>query len=533
MKTGKNFNKILLVILCGLSVSAISHAKDYAAREDCGNAKVVEGLSCPNIKVKFQFSNCGLKNDPQLANSVVCENSKLIAKYENGNFKYEAQFEKIEDGWGAVTWKPLGPLKQWAVKETLNLPQKKEMTKKREVKKELVKETAKEVAKEPTKKVAKEISKEVEKENVGETPKDRTVASLPTVVLPPTPPVAEGKEVKSETNLKFSGFVDFWLKNYSRDSHAGVSGSPESGFGLEDGALYINYQKDSLSFMLDVPFRRYKNSDAGNNTNPNSSPNGNIVLGNDKAQAYVKYTSPYNFEVAFGQFDTIYGVEVNDSKDRYFSKTGLVYDYMLPVTHTGAMISYNYNGGYARFLAANPNNKGSLGDSSTGDNNYEYGAALGYSNDMLRGQVGYLVRPINKASGVGGGRRDLIDVTAGATLGKFSLDLEYSMLGDDSKNTLTPLDTTDKEANGIGFLALASYNLTDKWSLGLRFEHLENDPGQIGYLREDAYAVGGHFKWLPSLETRVELVQYRYQEVALPGQNLIDNRFEISNIFSF
>jgi len=510
MKTILRYYKNIFVVLTGLIVCVSVYANDTEAKEECGEAQVVQGSSCPDVKVKFSFANCKMKSEAQMATSVICANKKIIAKYESGPYKYEASFDRSEDTWGALSWKPTKLTGHWMQKE---------VTKATEKKKRVAKTAA------PQETHNKEITEPA-----------RTAASLPAVVQPPAPvptPV-ENKEVKTEPSpFKFSGFTDFWLSNYSRDSHSGTSGAPESGFALQDGALYLNYQKDSISYLLDIPFRRFKNSDAGNNTDPNSSPNGNVIFGNDKAQAFVKYTSSNNFEFSFGQFDTVFGVEVNDSKDRYFSKTGLVYDDMLPVTHTGAMVSYNYNGAYARFLAANPNNKGSLGDSATGDNNYEYAAILGFSNDQWRAQIGYMGRPINKASGLGEGSRTLLDTTLGATVGKFSVDVEYAVLADDSKNTLTPADSADKEKNGIGFLLLTSYGLDEKWSVGARIEHLENDPGQVGINRDDAIALGVHYKWNSSLETRTEWNQYRYQQISQPSLNLIDNRVEVSNIFCF
>jgi hypothetical protein len=494
--------KSITAILCVLTVPLLSQAKEYASKENCGSAQIVEGTSCPNIKVNFTFSNCELKSEPKPATKVLCEDKTLLATFEAENFKYEAQFESSTDSWGALSWKSLGPLKQWTVRES---------------------------AKETTQASLKLPEKKKKKITVAPTP-----TPAPTPAFPDTPVAKEAKvEAKSEATLKFSGFFDFRMTSLSRDPLSGSSGSPESGFGVEDGALFLNYQKESLSFLLDVPFRRLKNSDVGVTTNPNASPNGNVVWGNDKLQAFVKYASPSNFEAVFGQFDTIFGVEVNDSKDRYFSKTGLVYDYMLPVTHTGALVSYNYNGAYGRLLSANSNNKGSLGASASGDNNYEYGAALGFANDMFRGQWGYLARPINKASGENGGLRSLTDVTLGTTLGKFNLDLEYSNLKDESKNTLTPADTSDIEANGVGYFLLASYNVTDQWSLGARIEQVTNDPAQLSVQRTDSQGLETHYKWNSQLETRIEWIQYRYQQIPSLADTLTDKRFGISNIFTF
>ncbi len=345
--------------------------------------------------------------------------------------------------------------------------------------------------------------------------------------------VAAAQAFAADGITKFSGYADLRLTAVTKDSKSGLQGNPESGYSVEDGALYLTHTKDALSFNLDVPFRRFKNSD-----NPaivggaNVSNNGNIVLGNDKAQVYVKYARE-NFDVQFGQFDTIYGFELNDSKDRFFAKTGLVYDLMIPVTHTGVLLSYTKDGAYGRLLAANSNNKGTLGDSASGDNKYEYGAAVGYSNSMLRGQIGYMTRPINKANGATDGTRSLVDITAGLTLGKVTADLEYSILADDSKITLTPTNINDKESSGTGILVMLGYTCDDNWSLGLRAEQVDKDPGQLGQDKQKSLGIGAHYKWNAQLETRIDNIQTKSTALAGLTDELTDNRFEISNLFYF
>jgi hypothetical protein len=343
-----------------------------------------------------------------------------------------------------------------------------------------------------------------------------------------TPPAeATGKEP-----LKVNGFFDFRFTTLTKDPSSGQSGTPESGFGLEDGALYLIYPKDKITLTLDIPFRRMKNSDQNITTNPNASPNGNVLWGADKAQAFLKIAATPTVEIILGQFDTIFGVEVNDSKERFFSKTGLIYDYILPVTHTGVMVSYTKDGAYARLLEADPNNKGSLGASTTGDSNYEYGAALGYSNEIWRVQAGYLSRSIGLPSGSGSGTRSLTDIIGGATLGRLSIDFEGALVSDSSKNTLTPTNLNDREQDGSGLLALITYNFTEVFSSGIRIEHIEADPGQVNLNRESAYALSGHYKYNSMLEFRADYTGYAYQNVG-SSNNLYDTRVSVASLFVF
>ncbi|RYZ80283.1 MAG: hypothetical protein EOP06_25645, partial [Proteobacteria bacterium] len=309
------------------------------------------------------------------------------------------------------------------------------------------------------------------------------------------------------------------------------SANSESGFGVEDGALYFTYEKEGATFYLDLPFRRQKSLDLGATTDKEVSNNGNIQFGNDKAQAYIKYSPFDKFTATFGQFDTIYGVELNDSKDRVFGKTGIVYDTMLPVTHAGVQLQLDVGAGYIKALAANSANKGTLGNSATGDNSYEYGGAIGYGSPAFRAQVGYLQRPINKADGSGNGNRGLIDVTLGTTLGIFTLDLEYLDLRDANKNQLTATNT-DVEKNGMGLLLLTTVALGDHWVAGLRVEQVKYDPGAIGYDGQSSAGFSLHYKVNAALELRAEQIAYNNRLVGAT-EWLQDHRTIVSTLFVF
>jgi len=314
-----------------------------------------------------------------------------------------------------------------------------------------------------------------------------------------------------------------------------ANANAESGFGLEDAAVYANYDRNRLSAILDIAFRRGKESDVTPSAAiGNQSTNGNFSIGLDKSQLYLKYMVAPGFLVNFGQFDTIFGVELNDSKDRIFGKTGLVYDNTLPVTHAGAMLEYSYQGAYAKALAANPNNKGSFGSSASGDERTEVGGALGYANDFIRGQAGMLSRKIKNSSGIGYGTRQLMDFIVGTTIGPVSLDLELSRVKDANKNSLTPLISNDLEAAGTGFLALASYKITDALLIGARYEEINKDPyPSTTATINSAKAVGGavHYQLTPELQVRSEYIDYRFKNLTNVKWNA--SRFNVAALVKF
>lgn len=447
----------------------------YTTMPTCGSARVVSGSACENIVVEINFSGCALKSNPLPAQKTVCEDSKLKARFLEGNYRYEAQFTPSKDvGWGTGTWKSLGANKQWKKNQAV------------------------------------EATAPAKPQVVEPPPALNAVAKT---ASEPAPVVAAPVAVVSP--FKFSGYADLRYTSFtSKDNLSVANAHAESGFGIEDGAVYLNFEKNKLAVVVDVAFRRSKDSDTNPSTIPNQSSNANFAIGVDKSQLYLRYSLHENLYFDFGQFDTIYGVELNDSKDRIFGKTGLVYDSTLPVTHTGAALGYAAAGFAYKIFAANPNNKGTNGTSTAGDENSEYGGAIGFSNSTFRTQLGYMTRPIFKASGGALAGRNLIDITAGISVNKFSLDVEYAIVDDPNKNTLTTSDNTDREKPGTGFLVLAAYEISDNLLLGGRYEHLQDDPAAANLKTVDSYGLSGHYKLSPELELRSEYIGYSFKNLS-------------------
>lgn len=356
----------------------------------------------------------------------------------------------------------------------------------------------------------------------------KKVASLAALLLTSTSAFAQ-----SANDLKITGFADLRLTSIAYDESSGSNGYPDSGFSLEDGALYFEYKKDNVTFFLDAPFRRKKDADSSGTPTDTQSNDSNILFGADKAQIYGKIGTDFGVDLTLGQFDTIYGVEANDSKDRFFSVGGLIYEKFLPTVHMGAMAGYSYEGAYAKAFVANPKGKGTLGtETTTKDENFEYGAAIGYSNEMYRGQVGYLTRGIRKSNNTENGQRALLDVTAGITWAGVSFDVEYSSLADDSKNTLTSSNTADQEDAATGMIALVTYAVTDSFSVGARYETMSNDPAKESNDKTTATALGVSYTWSPAFQLKADGIQYVTTPVGSSTEST-DKRFEIASVFRF
>jgi hypothetical protein len=486
--------KLNYLFVLGMSLTTLAQASSFKEIEPCGSAGVSEGSTCANAKVNFKFDGCKNNLPAGAAKSVTCEGDAILAKYQQGDFRYEARLKKSTDGWGAVSWNLDGTVKQFQREAPLPVP----------------------VA---PKVVAKKVEPKIIAAVVMSEKKEESVAA-PAIISP----------------FKFGAFADVRYTNYHvKDNPLVTDGHPESGFGLEDGAFYANYDKDKLSVVLDVAFRRSKDVDQNDQTTtatkPNQSSNNNFAIGVDKSQLYMRYKVNPTVTFDIGQFDTIFGVELNDSKDRVFGKGGIVYDYTLPVTHMGFMTEFNFLGNYyIKAFGANPNNKGSNGSSTSSDDTVEVGAAVGFSNEFFHTQAGFMTRSIGKAAATSSGQRSLLDIIVGGAFGNFTYDLEYVSLNDASKNTLTASDSSDKETAATGYFTLLSYKITPDFQIGARFEYIQNDPTAQS---KSTRSAGGslHYKLTPELEIRTEYIAYKNKGIA--GNKWDDSRFNFATVVVF
>lgn len=76
-------------------------------------------------------------------------------------------------------------------------------------------------------------------------------------------------DVLAET--KINGFFDARYSEYVTYNDPGTpNGHPESGFSIEDGAIYMDHSRKQYNFIVDLPFRRSKEGDLViNSQNPN------------------------------------------------------------------------------------------------------------------------------------------------------------------------------------------------------------------------------------------------------------------------
>jgi hypothetical protein len=246
---------------------------------------------------------------------------------------------------------------------------------------------------------------------------------------------------------KVGAFLDFQYQ-YKKETK-----SP--GFVLQDGALYISKESNNWGIFLDLPFAW--GGDASNN---------NFKFATEKAQAYVTVSAPYGLGLSVGQFDTIFGFELNDTKDIAFTKPGIVFNAALPVTHTGALVTYTYEieqfnqtrnlGAFTvKGLLSNPRNQG-----STDGENLEFGGSLGFSNELVRFNLGYLAANFDGPVGTS----QLFDFLAGFTYGTVNIDFEYDI------KRYVGADKTTFGSTGHAVMAHIVAGITEELGLGVRGE---------------------------------------------------------------
>jgi hypothetical protein len=142
-----------------------------------------------------------------------------------------------------------------------------------------------------------------------------------------------------------------------------------------------------------------------------------------------------------------------------------------------------------------------------------------------------MTRPILKADGTERAARTLTDIILGGTYGKFSADVEYSLLDDPSKNSLTPGDNSDREKSGKALLFLPTFKLTDSALMGLRFENVKDDPTSSNYSNVDSIGATFHYKYSNPLEFRFEYLNYSVKK--LDETKFTSSRSNVAALYIF
>ncbi len=336
----------------------------------------------------------------------------------------------------------------------------------------------------------------------------RTAKPAPNGPPPPPPPAAEMRlaEVRSgqlispvgeprrvadhKSEFRWDAFVDAQLKIPNKDRAAEVA---DRGFTINDGALYLAKDFMSMSAHVDLPFEY---APAGNG----------LQFAASKAQAFINYQHGSPLFVRFGQYDTFFGVEANDSRDRFFADVGLLKLAMLPQTHTGVQLGYNVEKLTFRGQIANPADQGALGDE-----NIEFALQGRVDAGTAYGALGLSMfnqRALPAGSTTEDKNNFLVDVNGGLSMEKMRFDGE-----------LVFKKTAGQDKSGIGLGLFSTLRLGEQLDGGVRLEYgkdITMTAGGNTGAAESVFALslGPSYRWLPDATLRGD---FSFATVKIPN----------------
>lgn len=233
-----------------------------------------------------------------------------------------------------------------------------------------------------------------------------------------------------ESATQLSAFVD---PQYSWENRQ----VPTEGFALFDAALYLTHTFASGEAKIDLPF--------------NGSLANNFDVTSGKAQAYFEYRHDFGFKWKLGQWDTPFGVEVNDTADIALTRQGRIFSVFLPLTHLGVMTSYATEVIGVNLMAANPQNQGILNGQ-----NPEFGAQVSIAAlPNVKLTPGVLIHK------QGDEYRMLYDLVLNTSYASSSIDLGIDLL-----------DVPGASELGKGFILVGTQALSEELSFTTRVEYL-------------------------------------------------------------
>lgn len=300
------------------------------------------------------------------------------------------------------------------------------------------------------------------------------VASSAVVVSP----VLE-RQAEVRPAFRFGGFADLELALFNKSQF------PSQGFTLNDAALYLD--KDfgrGFSASADLPFQTPDGTGAA------ASTTSAFAFASGKAQGYAQYLNA-GFAAKFGQWDTIYGVERNDSRDRFFLDPGTIKSNFVPATHTGLLLSYSVPMVTFRGLVANPHDTGSMSQQ-----NPELGVQARFDMNGFYAAAGFLYNDVKAAAGATSpGSNMLIDVMAGLAMDRFNASIYF----DDRKQV-------GLDKHGTGFGVLSSFAIDPDLGVGARVEYGGDPTTAAGAVKSILdFAAGPSYRLSPEFTIRGDL----------------------------
>lgn len=327
------------------------------------------------------------------------------------------------------------------------------------------------------------------------------------------PLAEEGKETKEEGKLTFSGYIDTYymanLNNPASRSNLGTSGLDENGtpkvgnaraFDQKSGQFSLGliqtkvaYTSDKLDAVADITFG--PNSDIanyGNYVGPLGAGSTALAI----KQAYLTYKFSGKFSVTAGQFGTHIGYEVIDAPVNYnYSLSNLFNNG--PFYHVGAKAQYSFSD-KAYLMAGVVNNIDNINDNNKAKgiiSQFFFSPATNFN--VYLNWIGS-----NEYSNVGapakGNFYSLFDLaTTYQITERFFLGLNAAY---GTNKTTIPVTKATSTPKWGGVAVYSNYAFSDKFGLGVRYEHFDNTKGDRALVNGDglgtsvnSFTVTGNF----------------------------------------
>ncbi|MGE0763607.1 MAG: outer membrane beta-barrel protein [Bdellovibrionales bacterium] len=279
--------------------------------------------------------------------------------------------------------------------------------------------------------------------------------------------------------LVASGYVDVQMQ-WNRgavDLNSAVEMPGEtSGFAVYQGTMMLSDEFEKAELVIDIPFRQSTNIETSisGGVTVTSSTNA-FELATRDAQAYVKYQFDQSWFWQFGQFDSAFGLEGNDSVDMMFAQFGILQPFT-PNTHTGLQVGYSFLPFHMTVLVANGDSRGLQQDNQSA----QAGIRFGWNQEPMQFSIGALYTKTEGQYRLNGGEmvdydaNILLNSTLSATFNRMDYGVELNV----AKSRHGVAQTTSgREDHDLvwGAMAQISYAANDKTVMGMRYEYLKND----------------------------------------------------------
>lgn len=320
--------RLFVYLFCVTFLTSLTKAADL---ESCGRVSKLEGVTCKDLKVTFDLSECGEGKDPVEA-KVQCDNEIATSTFKSSTSNYRAIFELKSAAWGKTEYQLKGNI--WRhVRKTKEKPP---------------------VVKKAPAVVVPLVASDVKVEKQSEA----LAPPAPVVAVPPAVVEAKSKVREEDlaalvnllSGLSFKGSIDTYYA-YNSNKPAVLPAVPTAAapqtqnkyhvFDSYHDDLQFNYahlqiqkNSDAFSFNLDMAYGPAMQVISGTKTDAGQM---------NVKQAVIGYKATDKLTIEAGRFATYLGYETIESQDNWNYSRGLLFGYFVPFWHQGVKATYAFN----------------------------------------------------------------------------------------------------------------------------------------------------------------------------------------------